>query len=208
MTCWDRPRLRIQLSGYGVDDVTSCKFGTGKYSSTLPAHRDTWASNIMQQLNWWMPLEEIDAGRTLCFYPELFARPVPNTSKAWDFHELRTKRKEGLPYPQLPELDQERLAKDEEVTRLMSKSHARPVVVDPGDVVCFSGAHLHASVVNTTGKTRFSCEIRSVNATDYREGLGAPNVDGEAPREPLHWFKSIEARSGSLADLVRAESQG
>lgn len=196
-TCWDRPRLRVQQSGSGVDDVAnSAKFGTGKFSSTLPPHRDTWASNIYQQLQWWMPLCRIDAGRTVCFYPDLFEREVPNGSGDWDFDALRERRKLGLPYPQLPELR----AEAESVLRA---SEAVPVVVDPGDVVIFSGAHLHASVVNTTGVTRYSAEIRSVSVDDVRAGLGAPNVDGRAPRVPLHWFKRVEDKR-SLADLVDA----
>uniref|UniRef100_A0A7S2WXC1 Phytanoyl-CoA dioxygenase n=1 Tax=Chloropicon primus TaxID=1764295 RepID=A0A7S2WXC1_9CHLO len=155
--------------------------------------RDTWASNIMQQLNWWMPLEEIDEGRTMCFYPELFDRAVPNTSTGWDLDELRARRKRGLPYPQLPELDHEGVAKDPLVSELMRPKYVRPLVgVRPGDVVVFSGAHLHSSVVNTTGLTRYSCEIRSVDARDLRKGIGAPNVDGEAARVPLHWFRNVD----------------
>lgn len=192
-TYWDRPRLRVQQSGSGVDDVSNSKlFGTGKYSSTLPPHRDTWASNTMQQLNWWMPLDAIDEGRTMCFFPDLFDRPVPNTSRGWDFEELRSKRREGLPYPQLPELDRDAIDRDKGMAKLLSPSRARPLLVDPGDVVVFSGAHLHSSVVNTTGKTRYSCEIRSVDAGDLREGAGAPNVDGEACRVPLHWFSNVD----------------
>jgi ectoine hydroxylase-related dioxygenase (phytanoyl-CoA dioxygenase family) len=210
--------LRIQQSGGGLDDIlSSSQFGQGKYSSTLPPHRDTWASNIMQQLNWWMPLEEIDEGRTMCFFPKLFERKVPKTSKSWDFNELRQSRKSGAPYPQLPELDYSALAltenkeirsmlkskgEEEGHSKSKSNSNAKPVVVDPGDVVIFSGAHLHASVVNTSGKTRYSCEIRSVNALDYKHGKGAPNVDGRAPRVPLHWFHCVDDAGRTLEDMT------
>ena len=194
-TCWDRPRLRIQQSGGGIDDIeSSSRFGKGKFSSTLPPHRDTWASNILQQLNWWIPLDEIDEGRTMCFYPEYFLKAVPNTSHKWNFDELRSRRRQGLPYPQLPELD---------TTFLDNlKEKGKPLVVDPGDVVVFSGAHLHASVINKTGKTRYSCEIRSVDADDYRNGKAAPNVDGKAPCVPLHWFQCIDDAEKSLADVI------
>ena len=104
-TCWDRVRLRVQQSGAGVDVVDDVTLhGSGKYSSTLPIHRDTWASNIMPQINVWMPLAEIDAGRTLAIHPTFFNAPVPNSSAAWDFGELKRARKAQEPYPQLPML--------------------------------------------------------------------------------------------------------
>ena len=44
------------------DTVDDSLHGSGKYSSTLPIHRDTWASNIMQQINVWMPLRKSTQG--------------------------------------------------------------------------------------------------------------------------------------------------
>jgi len=178
VTCWDRPRLRVQQSGGGVDDVSNTdQFGEGKFSSTLPAHRDTWASNIYQQLNWWLPLSQIDAGRTLCFYPTYFDSAVANTSGEWSFSDLKQSRRDGRPYPQMPALldpcqadakadsgedstsgaatASDSRAAGAAVSAEGLRSAARALVVDPGDVVIFSGQHLHASVVNVTGRTRY-----------------------------------------------------
>ena len=80
------------------------------------------------------------------------------------------------------------------------------IVIEPGDLLCFSGAHLHASVPNTSGITRFSVELRTVNAEDVQGRRGAPNVDGEAPRVAWRWFKGIErlaGRAGRVADMNR-----
>ncbi len=41
----------------------------------------------------------------------------------------------------------------------------------------FSGAHLHSSVPNVSGKTRFSIDFRSVHLDDVIAKRGAPNVD-------------------------------
>lgn len=49
-TCWDRVRLRVQPSGGGFDEVSAERTATGKYSCTLPLHRDTWGSNISAQV--------------------------------------------------------------------------------------------------------------------------------------------------------------
>jgi ectoine hydroxylase-related dioxygenase (phytanoyl-CoA dioxygenase family) len=70
-------------------------------------------------------------------------------------------------------------------------SSERRVVLEPGDLLCFSGAHLHASVPNVSERTRVSVELRTVNLDDFRSGRGAPNLDGRAPQVPLQWFRSI-----------------
>ena len=41
----------------------------------------------------------------------------------------------------------------------------------------FSGAQLHSSVPNTSGKTRFSIDFRTVDLDDVIAKRGAPNVD-------------------------------
>ena len=65
------------------------------------------------------------------------------------------------------------------------------VVMEPGDLLCFSGAHLHASVPNTSGERRVSLELRTINSDDRKRGRGAPDLDGRAPRVPLDWFKPM-----------------
>lgn len=172
LTHRDRMRLRIQVSGGDLD---------GRRPMTLPPHRDTWGSNVMAQVNWWAPLWPLDPGRTIAFWPELFARPVENSSAAWDYDALIASRKRGTTgYPLLP-----RACAPEAL------GPARPAIVPVGDIMAFSGAHLHAGTINTTGLVRFSFELRSVDAEDLREGLGAPNADGAAPRTPLQWFRRL-----------------
>ena len=65
------------------------------------------------------------------------------------------------------------------------------IVIDPGDLLCFSGAHLHASVPNTTSEMRCSVELRTVNVDDLARDRGAPDLDGRAPLVPLEWFRSM-----------------
>lgn len=188
LACWDRVRLRVQQSDGGVDNVHDSLNNTGRFSSTLPIHRDTWASNVMQQLNWWMPLLPIDENRTLKLYPAYFSQPVPNTTHSWSLDELRKHRKLGEAYPQLPEFFPGGMT-DEELRQL--EEDACPIVIDPGDVLVFSSSHLHGSVVNTCGLTRFSSEVRTVDAADVLNDVGAANVDGFSPGCHLKWFRSI-----------------
>ena len=63
-----------------------------------------------------------------------------------------------------------------------SRSNASPSYVwsaPVGGVIMFSGAQLHSSVPNTSGKTRFSFDFRVVHEDDVSEKRGAPIVDEE-----------------------------
>lgn len=182
-TYWDRLFLRVQLP---------VAPGDGTRAGTLGVHRDTWSSNVYEQVNWWAPIRPITAERTIAFYPAYWTRPLANTSPDWDLDVVIAERKAGrantvaiVPEPAEP---------------VDTASELR-VVIDPGDMLCFAGAHVHASVPNTTPLPRFSVEARTVNADDFRARRGAPNVDGDAPHVPLRWFRRMPD-SASLAELA------
>ena len=177
---WDRLRLRIQPPG---------ERHMSRRVMNLPPHRDTWGSNLLAQLNWWAPIHPVTAERTMVVYPARWRTPVANTSGDWDYHELRARRRAGDDgYPLLPV-----------ASGAVDTTGAWPAVIDPGDLLCFSGAHLHASVPNTTGVARFSTEVRTVCLDDLRAGSAAPDIDGAAPRRRFGWFKRI-ADGTPLAD--------
>ncbi len=138
----------------------------------LPPHRDSWGSNLMTQLNWWAPVFPVEPGATMEIWPDYFDRPVPNSSADWDIDALRAG---GGNYPLLPEA-----ARPEE--------EGEPVLIELGEMLCFSGAHLHASRPNRTGRTRISIDLRTVDVTD---GPGAPNVDGRARHTAYDWFHRL-----------------
>jgi hypothetical protein len=71
------------------------------------------------------------------------------------------------------------------------------VVTPPGGTLVFSAAHLHSTVPNTTDKTRFSIDFRTVNIDDLIEGVGAPNVDSACTGTTLRDF----LRASDLAPL-------
>ena len=66
-----------------------------------------------------------------------------------------------------------------------------PILIEPGDLLCFSGAHLHASRPNRTGTVRVSVDSRTVDLVDHRAGRGAKDVDGRAPRDGRDWFHRV-----------------
>ena len=50
---------------------------------------------------------------------------------------------------------------------------------EPGGIILFSGAQLHSSVPNTSARTPFSIDLRTVHIDDAAAGMGAPNIDSE-----------------------------
>jgi hypothetical protein len=51
------------------------------------------------------------------------------------------------------------------------------VVLPVGGILIFSGAQMHSTVPNTSGKTRFSIDFRTVHLDDVVSKSGAPNID-------------------------------
>lgn len=176
-SAWDRPFLRV--SPHGDDHVS-------RRTQPLGFHRDTWASNVYSQDNWWAPTHPITAGRTIAFYPQYWEEPVPNTSASWDLDEVMAGRTSSLtPEPAVA----------------VSTAAELRVVIEPGDLLCFSGAHLHASIPNTTGIARISIEVRTADVESEATGRGAPNLDGEAPHVALRWFRRMDDDT-ALADVL------
>ena len=175
----DRLILRLQPSG----DTHS-----GRRVRDLPPHRDTWGSNLMAQINLWGPVFPLDPGATMVIWPALFDRAVPNTSADWDLDRLR--EAPGR-YPLLPVLRGPPPGGASGV-----EAAEVPVLIRPGDLLCFSGAHLHASRPNRTGRVRVSVDSRIVCLADVRAGRGAVNVDGRAPRVAREWFHRVSDGAG------------
>ncbi len=151
---WDRLRLRIQPPGH---NHMSCRV------MNLAPHRDTWGSNVLAQHNWWAPIYPVSPERTMVIYPAYWRNAITNTSGDWDYHELLARRRAGDDsYPLLPV-----------ATGQVDDSSAWSCDISPGDLLCFSGAHLHASVPNTTPLTRFSTEVRTVCLDDLNHGRAA-----------------------------------
>ncbi len=169
---WDKLRLRIQPPG---------EHHMSRHVFDLPAHRDTWGSNLLCQINWWAPLYPLTTMRTMILYPAHWQTPIANSSAAWDYDDMRRTRRRGGDYPLLPV-----------ATGEIDRRGAWPVVIDPGELLCFSGAHLHASLPNRSDVARFNIETRTVCLDDLKEERGAPDRDHAAPRRPLEWFVRID----------------
>ncbi|GIH46005.1 Phytanoyl-CoA dioxygenase (PhyH) [Microbispora rosea] len=162
-TYFDVPRMRSSTS----DDYLT----TGIAYAFHP-HRDTWYSAPLSQVNWWIPIYEVVPENVMTFHPRYWSAPVKNGSAGYDYYEWnRTSRFNAAQHIGTDTREQ---PKPEEPIELEPRV---TVVPEPGGVMIFSGNQLHSSVPNTSGKTRFSIDFRTVNVDDVIARREAPNVD-------------------------------
>jgi ectoine hydroxylase-related dioxygenase (phytanoyl-CoA dioxygenase family) len=53
------------------------------------------------------------------------------------------------------------------------------VAANTGEMLVFSGSHLHGTVANYTERTRFSVDFRLIHLDDLKNNRGAVNVDSQ-----------------------------
>lgn len=162
----------------------------GARNSFISPHRDTWGSNIHSQINWWAPIFSLEPSRTIAIYPTYWTSPIANDTQDWRFSEHMESRRntaKGLkaPYPSAPSPQE-----------AVDESDVVKVMLEPGEVLSFSSAHLHGSVPNTSKQTRFSVEMRTINDDDLKNNRAAPNVDNKGEESMFGWFKRITDKQG------------
>ena len=127
----------------------------------------------------------------MAFFPEYFERPLENTSAGFDYgewtafgrttatsHSKVDTRKHPLPLAPV----------EAEEFRYGAAA---------GDAIVFSASHLHATAPNTSDKTRFSVDFRTINISDLAASRGAPNVDSRSTGTTIGDFMRI----GDLAPV-------
>ncbi|MET8047221.1 hypothetical protein ABZU75_06425 [Streptosporangium sp. NPDC005286] len=173
-TYFDVPRLRTS---------TSHDYLTSGISYAFHPHRDCWYSAPFNQLNWWIPVYEVVPENVMAFHPQYFGSPVRNGSARYDYAEWnRTSRLTAARHVRGDTREQPRPEEN-----VVLDPQVR-VVPEPGGVMVFSGAQLHSTVPNTSGRTRFSIDFRTVHIDDVRARRGARNVDAACTGTTLRDF--------------------
>jgi hypothetical protein len=162
-TYFDVPRMRT---------ATSDNYLTTGIAFAFHPHRDTWYSAPFCQVNWWMPIYPISHDNCMAFHPRYWKQPVRNSSSIYNYQEWN--RASRFNAAQQIGTDTRPQPKALETVELDPDVRLLP---SPGGMLIFSGAQLHSTVPNTSGRTRFSIDFRSVNVDDARAVRGAPNVD-------------------------------
>lgn len=162
-TYFDVPRMRSSTSeGYLTSGI----------AYAWHPHRDTWYSAPSCQVNWWMPVYALESDNAMAFHPRYWTEAVPNTSRDYDYAEWN--RAYRFTAAQHIKEDPRPLPRATVAVEL--EPQIRPIC-PVGGVIMFSGAQMHSSVPNTSGKTRFSLDFRTVHIDDVRARRGAPNID-------------------------------
>ena len=170
----DVPRLRM---------VTSDGYLTAGVGYAHHPHRDTWYSAPMAQLNWWLPIYDIESENSMAFHPGYWSKPVKNGSADFNYYEWNSEGRKNA--AQHIKTDTRKQPKPQEEMELEPQIR---VIVPAGGIVLFSAAQMHSTVPNTAGFARYSIDFRTVNLADLRNGVAAPNIDSHPVGTSLRDF--------------------
>lgn len=164
---FDVPRLRV---------VPNYDYLHAGVSYAYKPHRDSWYGSVDCQINTWMPVYSITPDQTMMINPSYFEKPVANTSKDWSLKDWisnqRHKAKDNLT---------EEVRVHPVPLEAIDDSSELRIAGNSGEMLVFSGSHLHGTVPNRTNRTRFSVDFRLMHLEDLKHHRGAPNVDSACP---------------------------
>jgi hypothetical protein len=188
-TYFDVPRLRT---------ATSNNFLTSGLAYAFHPHRDTWYSAPQCQINWWLPVYEITPANCMAFHLKYWDNPVKNSSRDYNYYRWNKESRSAA------------------ATQIRSDARKQPQAEEPmeldpeirlvcpvGGIILFAGAHMHSTVPNDSGYTRFSIDFRTVNEDDVNKGIGAPNLDSKCTGTSLRDFLRSTDLTRLPEDIVR-----
>lgn len=164
-------------------------------------HRDTWYAAAPCQLNWWIPLFDLESSMAFAFYPRYWDTPVTNNSAEFRYDEweedwqweARSRAEERLSHP-----------------RPLEPIELRPeirICCPAGGVIISSVAQLYSTVPNETSKTHFSVHFQTVSSRDLESDTGASNVDAHPAGTPLASFVRCSDLSPMPEQLLALSGQ-
>lgn len=176
-TYFDVPRLRTSTSdGYLTTGI----------AYAFHPHRDTWYSAPMMQVNWWLPVYDVSVDNVVAFHTQYFDSKVANGSAGYNYY-VWNRDSRAAAASQIG-VDTRKQPKPEEPIELDPQVRPVPQV---GGMLVFSGAQLHSSVPNTSGRTRISIDFRTVHRADVEAHRGAANVDSDCTGTTLRDYVRV-----------------
>ena len=162
-TYFDVPRLRTAFPSNYLSSGIAYAFHP---------HRDTWYSAPFSQINWWMPVYDVRPDNIMAFHMHYWKEAVANSSNTYNYYEWnRSNRQSASQHVKADTRVQPR------AQATVQQDPQLRVVANVGGAMLFSAAHLHSTVPNTCGITRYSIDFRTVHLDDVWNKCGAPNVD-------------------------------
>jgi hypothetical protein len=193
-TYFDVPRLRSSTPG---------GYLTTGIAYAFHPHRDTWYSAPRCQLNWWLPISALEHNNGLAFHPQYWNRPLKNGSRNYNYAEWnRASRFDAAKHIGTDTREQ---PKAEEPFDWADE--IRPLC-PPSGLILFSGQQMHSSVENTTERTRWSVDFRTVHLDEVLAGSGAPNIDSECTGTTMGDYLRCTDLAHVPQDLIDRHDQG
>ena len=186
-TYFDVPRMRSS---------TAHDYLTTGIAYAFHSHRDTWYAAPMCQINWWLPIYEVDDDNALAFHPDYWQKAVANNSEVFNYQNWNSNNRFNA-VQHLKSEDRPHSKPTEDV-----KWDPSVVVIAPaGAPLLFSASHLHSSIPNSSDETRFSIDFRVVNLKDLRALDGAPNLDCKCTGSAINDYLRCSDLSHVPADV-------
>jgi hypothetical protein len=162
-TYFDVPRMRTAFPGDYLKSGVAYAFHP---------HRDTWYSAPFFQINWWMPIFEMNAENSMALHPGYWSKPIKNGSSTYNYHKWNLESRHNA--AQHVKVDTRIQPRPEEPIEMEPQIR---MISNVGQAYLFSAAQLHSTVPNTSSLTRYSIDFRTVHFDDVMGRIGAPNVD-------------------------------
>lgn len=141
-------------------------------------HRDTWYGHGQSMIVGWIPLHDQTDQQTFEIYENYFHQPVVNDSDQFNHDTWQhngTDRKIGWQSIDTGlEADYPQTARPDKLGQVIRFSARK------AEQLFFSGSHLHKTLEQTHGISRFSIDYRFVCLADHHNRHGAPNVDNRS----------------------------
>jgi hypothetical protein len=162
-TYFDVPRMRTAFPGDYLKSGIAYAFHP---------HRDTWYSAPFCQINWWMPIYDLNSENCMALHPHYFDRAIRNGSSHYNYQKWNQESRYSA-------------AKHVKIDTRIQPHAEESIDLDPqvrmvcqvGGAYLFSAAQLHSTVPNTSKVTRYSIDFRTVHLDDVLRRAGARNVD-------------------------------
>jgi hypothetical protein len=188
-TYFDVPRMRVATSGGYLN---------AGVAYVLHPHRDIWYGSPTCQFNWWLPVFPFESESSFAFYPRYWSEPVPNTSHEYNHYEWNR-----VARPAAAKETSGAVRQQPHATGSVELQPDLRVVCPPGGVLLFSGAQLHGTVPNTSGRSRFSIDFRTAHIEELESAEGAPAIDRACTGTTLFELRRVRDLAPLSMDVIK-----
>ncbi len=171
-TYYEVPKLRSSTSGGYLT--------TGIAYAWHP-HRDTWTAALPCQINWWVPVYELQPSNAMSFFPKYWSEPIKNSSSGYNYYKWN-KEHRGTHVSQYLKSDPRPLPRPTEQLDLATDVRLIPPI---GGIILFSASHLPRASKHV-GCHRFSFDFPTfISTTSPSSRCPANRSDCEGPCLPI-----------------------